>query len=322
MRLDHNRRLRAYELDSCHVARSIRNKERASWDLGTGSHGVLGEVIGIERCAGWVKGKGSHGVLGEVNGTVQVDLLHLFQTPDVGVRPSDRLSAQPQLAAAVSRQKSLLTLWITIKHFFVSGALESGNFLIRRISRTPVTSESKKQMVIICLRAAIERRSSEGASLKLFKPDKPGLLAKVTRTFRENTMNVIEAEIFMSGHLRAKELPLTYHQKAKNYDQKKSSLGDANNTKIGVYTCYSLSSTALALPNDGKVMDIQIKDKNKAKRTKPSTRLEEREKMKPKAYLLLWANTNLGVLSAKETWKRSKGSRDELRSLLQIKGVD
>nr|GEZ57773.1 hypothetical protein [Tanacetum cinerariifolium] len=45
MRLDHSRRLRAYELDSCHVARPMRNKERASWDLGTGSHKVLGKVI-------------------------------------------------------------------------------------------------------------------------------------------------------------------------------------------------------------------------------------------------------------------------------------
>nr|GEZ51719.1 hypothetical protein [Tanacetum cinerariifolium] len=41
-------------------ARPMRNKERASWDLGTGSHGVLGEVIGTvqvnasvpERAAG------------------------------------------------------------------------------------------------------------------------------------------------------------------------------------------------------------------------------------------------------------------------------
>nr|GFB70447.1 ACT domain-containing protein ACR8-like [Tanacetum cinerariifolium] len=71
------------------------------------------------------------------------------------------------------------------------------NFLIQRIDGTPVTSQAEKQMVIICLRVAIKKRASEGASLKLFKPDKPGLLAEVTRTFRENAMNVIEAEIFM-----------------------------------------------------------------------------------------------------------------------------
>ncbi|GJX42070.1 ACT domain-containing protein ACR8-like protein, partial [Tanacetum coccineum] len=133
------------------------------------------------------------------------------------------------------------------------------NFFIRRIDGTPVSSEAEKQRVIICLRAAIERRASEGVSLKLFKPDKPGLLAEVTRTFRENAMNVTKAEISMgtgmarniihitnaignpvdsyfiysvmqrsgSGHLRVKELPLMYHQKAKVYDQKMSSLGGA-----------------------------------------------------------------------------------------------
>nr|GFB04966.1 hypothetical protein [Tanacetum cinerariifolium] len=30
-------------------ARPMRNKERVSWDLGTGSHGVLGEVIGTVK---------------------------------------------------------------------------------------------------------------------------------------------------------------------------------------------------------------------------------------------------------------------------------
>nr|GFB72174.1 hypothetical protein [Tanacetum cinerariifolium] len=55
MRLDHSRRLRALELDRCHVARPMRNKERASWDLGTGSHGVLGEVIGTVQVRGSVR---------------------------------------------------------------------------------------------------------------------------------------------------------------------------------------------------------------------------------------------------------------------------
>nr|GEZ63989.1 hypothetical protein [Tanacetum cinerariifolium] len=48
------------------------NKERASWDLGTGSHGVLGEVIGTvpvrgsirENCMGEMEkgGKGGWGL--------------------------------------------------------------------------------------------------------------------------------------------------------------------------------------------------------------------------------------------------------------------
>ncbi|XP_035843416.1 ACT domain-containing protein ACR8-like [Helianthus annuus] len=47
----------------------------------------------------------------------------------------------------------------------------------------------------MCLKAAVERRAREGVCLELFKPDKPGLLAQVTRTFRENAMNVTQAEI-------------------------------------------------------------------------------------------------------------------------------
>ncbi|GJX43459.1 ACT domain repeat 8, partial [Tanacetum coccineum] len=62
-------------------------------------------------------------------------------------------------------------------------------------SRTPISSEAVKQRVIMCLRVVIERKSSEGVRLELFKPDKPGLLAEVTRTFRENSMHVTEAEI-------------------------------------------------------------------------------------------------------------------------------
>ncbi|XP_022032856.1 uncharacterized protein LOC110933965 [Helianthus annuus] len=58
-----------------------------------------------------------------------------------------------------------------------------------------VSSEAEKQRVIMCLKAAVERRAPEGVRLELFKADKPGLLAQVTRTFRENAMNVAQAEI-------------------------------------------------------------------------------------------------------------------------------
>ncbi|GJY18503.1 ACT domain-containing protein ACR8-like protein [Tanacetum coccineum] len=60
---------------------------------------------------------------------------------------------------------------------------------------TPISSEAVKQRVIIFLRAVVERKSSEGVRLELFKSDKPSLLAEVTRTFRENLMNVTEDEI-------------------------------------------------------------------------------------------------------------------------------
>nr|GFB18624.1 hypothetical protein [Tanacetum cinerariifolium] len=43
----------------------MRNKERASWDLGTGSHGVLGEVIGTVQVRGsvWESCMGVMGIL-------------------------------------------------------------------------------------------------------------------------------------------------------------------------------------------------------------------------------------------------------------------
>ncbi|GKE37433.1 ACT domain-containing protein ACR8-like protein, partial [Tanacetum coccineum] len=60
---------------------------------------------------------------------------------------------------------------------------------------TPISSEAEKQRVIMCLRVVIEIKSSKGVRLELFKPDKHDLLAEVTGTFRENAMNVTEAEI-------------------------------------------------------------------------------------------------------------------------------
>ncbi|CAI0379144.1 unnamed protein product [Linum tenue] len=52
-----------------------------------------------------------------------------------------------------------------------------------------------RQRVIQCLEAAVERRASEGVRLELSTPDRQGLLADVTRTFRENGLNVTRAEV-------------------------------------------------------------------------------------------------------------------------------
>ncbi|XP_076960408.1 ACT domain-containing protein ACR8-like [Bidens hawaiensis] len=138
-------------------------------------------------------------------------------------------------------------------------------FFIRHIDGSPISSEAEKQRVIMCLKSAIERRASEGVRLELFKPDKPGLLAEVTRTFRENAMNVTQAEISTklgmalnifyvtdavgnpvdskvidsvmdrigSGYLRVKELPLMYHQKGESDVQHTSSLGGAVLLSLG-----------------------------------------------------------------------------------------
>ncbi|KAL8207767.1 hypothetical protein R6Q57_007179 [Mikania cordata] len=68
-------------------------------------------------------------------------------------------------------------------------------FFVRHTDGNPISLEAEKQRVTLCLRAAIERRASEGVRLVLCKEDKPGLLAEVTRVFRENALNVTRAEI-------------------------------------------------------------------------------------------------------------------------------
>ncbi|CAG7899878.1 ACT domain-containing protein ACR8 [Brassica rapa] len=71
-------------------------------------------------------------------------------------------------------------------------------FYIRHKDGSPISSEAERQRVIQCLEAAVERRASEGVRLELRHPDKQGLLAEVTRTFRENGLNVTRTEISTS----------------------------------------------------------------------------------------------------------------------------
>ncbi|CAA3013346.1 ACT domain-containing ACR8-like [Olea europaea subsp. europaea] len=127
-----------------------------------------------------------------------------------------------------------------------AGDRASLEFFIRHLDGTPISSEAEKQRVILCLQAAIERRASQGVRLELSTDDRLGLLADVTRTFRENGLNVTRAEISTTmdralnvfyvtdalgnqvdskiiesvrqkiglSKLTVKELPLIYHQKA------------------------------------------------------------------------------------------------------------
>ncbi|KAI4327057.1 hypothetical protein L6164_019560 [Bauhinia variegata] len=74
-------------------------------------------------------------------------------------------------------------------------------FYIRHRDGTPISSEAERQRVIQCLRAAVERRASEGVRLELCTADKQGLLAEVMRTFRENGLNVTRAEISTEGDM-------------------------------------------------------------------------------------------------------------------------
>ncbi|XP_052171387.1 ACT domain-containing protein ACR8-like isoform X2 [Diospyros lotus] len=75
------------------------------------------------------------------------------------------------------------------------GELAYLEFFIRHADGTPISSEPEKERVILCLQAAIRRRASEGVRLELCTADRRGLLADVTRTFRENGLNVTRAEI-------------------------------------------------------------------------------------------------------------------------------
>lgn len=76
-----------------------------------------------------------------------------------------------------------------------TGDRASLEFFIKHTDGTPINSEAERQRVILCLQAAVERRASEGVRLELCTADRPGLLAEVTRTFRENGLNVTRAEI-------------------------------------------------------------------------------------------------------------------------------
>ncbi|XP_061357873.1 ACT domain-containing protein ACR8 [Gastrolobium bilobum] len=124
-------------------------------------------------------------------------------------------------------------------------------FYIKHKDGTPINSEPERQRVIQCLKAAVKRRASEGVQLELCTEDKQGLLAEVMRTFRENGLNVIRADIYTTGDmatnmfyvtdvignpadpkiiesvrqkigladLEVKELPLMDQQKAEKEDQ-------------------------------------------------------------------------------------------------------
>ncbi|XP_078177709.1 ACT domain-containing protein ACR4-like isoform X1 [Carex rostrata] len=72
-------------------------------------------------------------------------------------------------------------------------------FYIRHIDGSPVNSEAEKERVIQCLKAAIERRVSEGLKLELCTEDKVGLLSEVTRIFREHGLTVTRAEVTTRG---------------------------------------------------------------------------------------------------------------------------
>lgn len=68
-------------------------------------------------------------------------------------------------------------------------------FYVRHLDGTMITLETERDQLIKCLRAAVKRRSDEGLKMELSTMDERGLLAKVTRTFREYGLSIARAEI-------------------------------------------------------------------------------------------------------------------------------
>ncbi|KAL1827222.1 hypothetical protein ACET3Z_005634 [Daucus carota] len=162
---------------------------------------------------------------------------------------------------------TLTDMEYVVFHATVKTAFDRANmeFFIRHVDGNPISSEAEKQRVILCLRAAIERRASEGLQLELLADDKAGLLADVMRTFRENSLNVTRAEIATTldtaqnvfyvtdavgnpvdaktieavrheigfDKLRVKELPLTYNEKGERDDEAAAGVGGAVLESLG-----------------------------------------------------------------------------------------
>ncbi|WOL17967.1 ACT domain-containing protein ACR6-like [Canna indica] len=68
-------------------------------------------------------------------------------------------------------------------------------YYIRHSDGHSVSSKAEQQRIIRCLKAAIERRTSEGLELELHTDDRIGLLSDITRVFREYGLCIRRAEI-------------------------------------------------------------------------------------------------------------------------------
>lgn len=182
----------------------------------------------------------------------------LYDTPDVTVQNWRERGYSVVYIQCKDRAKLLFDVVCTLTdmgyavfHATIDtqGSRASMEFYIKHTDGTPISSDAERQRVVQCLQAAIRRRASQGVRLELNAEDRPCLLAQVTRTFRENGLNVTRAEISTTGekmaqnifyitdaegypadpktieavrekiglgHLKVKELPLIYHQKAES----------------------------------------------------------------------------------------------------------
>ncbi|KAI3730512.1 hypothetical protein L1987_61682 [Smallanthus sonchifolius] len=89
-----------------------------------------------------------------------------------------------------------------VKIFFLSiGGLQEcfQEYCIRHVDGTAVKSDGERQRIIQCIKAAIERRVSEGLMLELRTLDRVSLLSDATRIFRENSLTITRADVETKG---------------------------------------------------------------------------------------------------------------------------
>ncbi|MFS7911670.1 putative ACT domain-containing protein ACR1-12 [Helianthus anomalus] len=96
------------------------------------------------------------------------------------------------------RQKMLYDTVCTItdmQYVVYHGVIHTGKmeayqeYYIRHVDGIRISSEAERERVMKCLEAAIERRTSEALELELCAEDQVGLLSKITRIFRENSLH-------------------------------------------------------------------------------------------------------------------------------------
>ncbi|KAI5058183.1 hypothetical protein GOP47_0026353 [Adiantum capillus-veneris] len=75
------------------------------------------------------------------------------------------------------------------------GLIAHQEYYIRHIDGCMLDSAAERQRVIQCLRAAINRRVTQGLRLELCTNDRVGLLSDVTRIFREHGLSVTRADV-------------------------------------------------------------------------------------------------------------------------------
>ncbi|XP_031381658.1 ACT domain-containing protein ACR6 isoform X1 [Punica granatum] len=128
--------------------------------------------------------------------------------PDVSIMDCSDRDYTIVMMRSTDRPKLLFDIVCTLtdmQYVVFHGVVYTGGkeayqeFYIRHVDGLPIGSEAERERIIQCLEAAIERRASEGLELELCTEDRLGLLADITRIFRENSLCIKKAEISTKG---------------------------------------------------------------------------------------------------------------------------